>query len=156
MTSKMKILAAVDLSEYSPAIVRYGGWLAKQLNAELLLVSVINQRDLDMVNRTMIGYETFSYPEYVAEIEQNREVHLDDLMENSCPDGIRCSKIILSGIPYRELLQAIEDQNPQLMIVGTKGRSNLADALVGSTARKLYRRSSVPLLTIPAGFDELP
>jgi len=156
MTPRMKIMAAVDLSEYSPAIVRYGGWLAKQLNADLVLVSVVNQRDLDMVNRTMIGYETFSYPEYVAELEQSRDAHMDDLVEKTCPAGVTCSKFILTGIPYRELLQAIEDEKPNVMIVGTKGRSNLADALVGSTARKLYRRSPIPLLTIPAGFDELP
>ena len=73
MTPKMKIMAAVDLSEYSPAIVRYSGWLAKQLNAQLVLVNVINQRDLDLVNRTMTGYETFSYPNYVAELEQGRD-----------------------------------------------------------------------------------
>ena len=82
--------------------------------------------------------------------------HMDNLVEQFCPVGINCRKIILTGIPYRELLQAIENEKPYLMIVGVKGRSNLSDALVGSTARKLYRRSPIPLLTIPAGFDELP
>jgi nucleotide-binding universal stress UspA family protein len=156
MTSKIKIIAAVDLSEYSPTIVRYSGWLAKQLNAELLLFSVINQRDLDLVNRTMTGYETFSYPDYVADLEKGRDTHLSDLIEKACPDGVSCSKFVRTGIPYRELLQAIEEQKPHLMVVGTKGRSNLADVVVGSTARKLYRRSPIPLLTIPAGFNELP
>ena len=51
MTKAMKIMAAVDLSEYSATIVRYCGWLAMRLEAELVLVNVINQRDLDMVGR---------------------------------------------------------------------------------------------------------
>ena len=156
MTSQIKILAAVDLSEYSPAIVRYGGWLAKQLDAQLLLANVINQRDLDMVNRTMVVYESFSYPNYVADQEQTRRKQMDDLIAANCPDNASCRCMVVTGIPYHALLQVIEDAKPQLAIIGTKGRSNLADALVGSTARKLYRRSPIPLLTIPAGFVTLP
>jgi nucleotide-binding universal stress UspA family protein len=49
MTQTMKIMAAVDLSDYSKTIIRYSGWLAKRLAAELLLVNVVNQRDIDMV-----------------------------------------------------------------------------------------------------------
>ena len=156
MTGKIKIMAAIDLSEYSPAIVRYSGWLAAQLNAQLVLVNVINQRDLDMVQRAMVGYEAFSFPNYLAEQEHGRETQLDDLISANCPDGVDCQHVVVNGVPYRELLKAIETDKPQLMVVGTKGRSNLADVVVGSTARKLYRRSPIPLLTIPAGFEELP
>jgi len=59
------------------------------------------------------------------------------------------------GIPYRKLLSAIDVEKQNLMIVVTKGRSNLADVVVGSTARMLYRRSPIPLLTIQAGFNDL-
>ena len=67
MTQKMKIMAAVDLSDYSATIVRYSVWLTMRLDADLVLVNVINQRDLDLVQRTMTGYEAFSYPNYLTE-----------------------------------------------------------------------------------------
>jgi nucleotide-binding universal stress UspA family protein len=156
MAQPRKILAAVDLSEFSPGIVRYSGWLALQLNAELVLVNVISQRDLDMVHRTMIGYESFSYPDYLEGQEQSRMAQIKDLIETNCPEGVKSRSLLRTGIPYQELLESIESEKAQLMVVGTKGRSNLADALVGSTARKLYRRSPIPLLTIPAAFAELP
>jgi S1-C subfamily serine protease len=41
-------------------------------------------------------------------------------------------------------------------IVSAKGRSNLADGVVGSTARKMYRRSPIPLITIPTVYSDLP
>lgn len=81
---------------------------------------------------------------------------MKDLLDSTPPGKVQCSYLVRTGIPYRELLAAIESEKPNLMVVGTKGRSNLADVVVGSTARKLYRRSPIPLLTIPAGFKELP
>ena len=59
MTNKMRIMAAVDLSEYSPMVIRYSVWLSMQVAADMTLVNVINQRDLDMVQRAMAGYEAF-------------------------------------------------------------------------------------------------
>lgn len=156
MSERIKMMAAVDLSDYSAIVVSYGVWLARQLNAQLVLINVINQRDLDMVQRAMIGYEAFSFPTYLADQEQERESKMKELTAALETDGLDCRYVVRSGIPYQELLDAIEAEKVQLVVVGTKGRSNLADALVGSTARKLYRRSPVPLLTIPAGFDQIP
>ena len=156
MAQTMKIMAAVDLSDFSAAIVRYSVWLAMRLDADLVLVNVINQRDLDMVQRAMTGYDAFSYPNYLTEQVQDRETKIKEIIETVYPDMVNCSYLVQAGIPYLEMLAAIETEKPGLIVVGTKGRSNLADVVVGSTARKLYRRSPIPLLTIPAGFNELP
>jgi nucleotide-binding universal stress UspA family protein len=156
MAQTMKIMAAVDLSDFSAAIVRYSVWLTMRLDADLVLVNVVNQRDLDMVQRAMTGYDAFSYPNYLTEQVQHRETKMKEIIETVYPDMVNCSYLVQAGIPYQELLAAIESEKPGLIVVGTKGRSNLADVVVGSTARKLYRRSPIPLLTIPAGFNELP
>lgn len=156
MNQPIKIMAAVDLSDYSATIVRYSVWMAKKMNAELILVNVINQRDLDMVARTMAGYEAFSFPNYLTDQLQDRKTKMKGLFDAVSKGFSDCRYLVQSGIPYRELLAAIDSEQPLLMVVGTKGRSNLADVVVGSTARKMVRRSPVPLLSIPAGFEELP
>jgi nucleotide-binding universal stress UspA family protein len=139
MNQKSKILAAVDLSDYSPAIVKYGVWLAARMNAELVVVNVVNQRDLDLVQRAMAGYESFSYKDYQAEQERHCEKQVRGLIEANCPDNVDCRCTVRVGIPYRELLASIESEKPHLMVVGIKGRSNLADVVVGSTAPRWRR-----------------
>ena len=110
MTQKMKIMAAVDLSDYSATIVRYSVWLAMRLDADLVLVNVINQRDLDMVQRTMTGYEAFSFPNYLTEQVKDRETKMKAIIESVYPDMVDCSYLVQAGIPYRELLTAIESR----------------------------------------------
>lgn len=156
MAQKMKIMAAVDLSEFSAAAVRYSVWLAKKLDAELVLVSVVSERDVDMVQRAMTGYETFSYPKFLIEQVREHETIMNDLLSAASPGTLECKYRVKNGIPHRELLAAIDEEKPNLMVLSTKGRSNMADVVVGSTARKMYRRSPIPLVTIPAGYNEIP
>jgi nucleotide-binding universal stress UspA family protein len=52
------------------------------------------------------------------------------------------------GIPYHELLAAIAQDRPDLLVMGTKGRSNLADTILGSCAQKMFRRCPIPLLSM--------
>ena len=156
MAYPIKIMTAVDLSDYSAAVVRYGVWLSMKLDAELLLINVINHRDIEMVQRAMIGLDAFSLSNYLEEQAQDRKTKMKDLFAAASPGTVDCRCIVKNGIPYGELLEAIKEEKPQLMLLSTKGRSNIADVLIGSTAWRIYRRSPIPLLTIPAGFDELP
>lgn len=51
MTQGIKIMGAVDLSDYSAMTVRYSLELAKQMDADLRLINVIYQENLEKENR---------------------------------------------------------------------------------------------------------
>lgn len=151
MTTPFKVMAAVDLSDFSAETIRYSLWLADKLSAELILINVINQRDLDMVRRAMIGYEAFSFPNYLEEQIKDRRTRINDMLAVAEKGDQNCRVIIKEGIPYYEILEVIKTEQPNMLVLSTKGRSNLADVVVGSTARKMFRRSPIPLVTIPGG-----
>jgi nucleotide-binding universal stress UspA family protein len=54
------------------------------------------------------------------------------------------------GDPAAEILRAIDELKPELVVMGTHGRRGLARLLLGSVAEKVVRSSPVPVLTVPA------
>jgi nucleotide-binding universal stress UspA family protein len=47
------------------------------------------------------------------------------------------------GVPYINCLYEIENGNYDLVFAGSRGRSNLKQVFVGSTAEKIMRRSPI-------------
>ena len=71
------------------------------------------------------------------------------ITESDCKKlGIKATAKVCTGVPYIELLKEIQSQKPDLLIMGTKGRSNLVDTIIGSCAQKMFRRSPIPVLSI--------
>lgn len=143
-----KIMIAVDFSDYTDPSVAYGIDLARQLKATLLLVNVVNSRDLMAVEKYLAIQEPDLYQKYVDDTYDSRHSGLQTLLSKAASQGVEGQKIVKTGVPYKELLGIIESEKPELLIMGTKGRSNLTDSIIGSCAQKMYRRSPIPLLSM--------
>ena len=143
-----KIMVAVDFSDYTEPSVAYGITLAKQLRASLLLVNVVNSRDIMAVEKYLALQEPEIYRKFVDDTYATRNDGLQKLLDQAATQGVEGRKLVKTGMPYQELLSTIESEQPDLLIMGTKGRGNLADAIIGSCAQKMYRRSPIPLLSI--------
>jgi nucleotide-binding universal stress UspA family protein len=150
MKTLNKIMVAVDFSDYSLPLVQYAANLAKDVGAELLLVNVLNQRDISMWEKISWEVPEFSVKKQIEEHTRDRKERLVTLaQEAGCTKlDVKAEHSVRQGVPYEELINEIKNKKPDLLLMATKGRSNLIDTIIGSCAQKMFRRSPVPLLSI--------
>ena len=143
-----KILVACDLSNYSIQAVEYAADMAESVDAELFIVNVINQRDLEMVEKVSQQTDKITVSNYIRETRENRSEEIAKVLAASNRDPATYRTVFRTGVPFREILAAIEEEKADLLVMGTKGRTDLEDVLFGTTAQKMFRRCPIPLLSI--------
>lgn len=146
MSKIRRILCPVDFSEPSDAALRYADDLAQGLGAELLLVHV---------------YQLPFYP------FQEGEGYGEDLKRQVAEDiekaiGERVATVQspakvknVEGIPHAEITRLASEEDVDLVVMGTHGRTGLDHFLIGSVAERVVRTSSVPVLTVPQNVVEI-
>jgi nucleotide-binding universal stress UspA family protein len=147
MHNVKKIMVALAFSSYSKDLFNYAAQIANLLNAELIIASIINSRDISAIGMVAsMGYEIDS-EHYVQGIKAERENMLKKFMEHSDIDRERVRLIFKVGNPTSELLKLIVTENIDMIVMGVKGRTDLEHVFIGSVAEKLFRRSPVPVIS---------
>ena len=155
-----RIMAACDLSEHSQQSLTYAAELAENLNAYLLIVNIINQRDVVAVAEALSQMEiikkgsSLSIDAYIDGLRKARSQSIQKLIKEIPCDHLELKIIIKVGFPYEKLIETIKEEHADMLVMGAKGRTNLADVLFGSTAEKMFRHCPVPLLSIREKKDE--
>lgn len=147
MTDINKVLVALAFSSYSKGIFEYATRLAAPLDADIVVASIINERDVSAVRRVVdMGYEVDG-EHYVGDIKKERRATLDQMITACGWDSGRVKTIIRVGNPVDELLKIIAAEGIDLVVMGLKGRTDLEHVFVGSVAEKLFRRSPVTVVS---------
>ena len=147
MDETKKIMVALAFSEYAQGIFDYAATLAKKLDAELIVTSIINVRDVQAVGTiSSMGYKVDS-DQYVAKIRNERQSQLEKFKNEYSFPADKIKTVIRVGDPVDELLKTAVKENVDMIVMGIKGRTNLEYMFVGSVAEKMFRRSPVTIVS---------
>jgi universal stress protein A len=134
-----RILVPIDFSEQSQKALHYAISFAKQFNAEIFLLHVVETVPTPEVAIAESGVLNFRLRD-----EAKRE--LSDWRKEVPHAAVKTA--IYAGIPFREIVRAADEHNTDLIILGTQGRTGLSHLFIGSTAERVVRHAPCPVMVV--------
>jgi len=143
-----KILCPTDFSEPSYKALEAASEMAKNFNAEIILIHILSPvfiypaaaapgimktRDINDIDRDEMAYKSLSMT-----------------LEQRVPDPIKARSILGKGNPADEIARSAKNEKADLIVIGTHGFTGWRHLVLGSVAEKVVRLSHCPVLTIPA------
>ena len=151
MPSLHCIVAATDFSSFSERAVQRAARIARHHHAELHLLHVV--RPLDLYPILTLSPDEFRHEDKaMQEAEQTR---LDAMAAAlASQNGIEVRTATRLGRPHSEIAAYAQHVSADLAVAGARGESSLVDMFMGSTASRLLRVSTCPVLIVRHPADD--
>lgn len=156
-----KILYATDLSETAVHAFAYAVSLANTYGAGITILHVmkgspgepfistetwkeIKERHYSKARETLIGKKR----EHVA-IKDVLQTFSDQVKAGAKDQAFVTDEIMIEkGDPAQVIIKTARKRNCDLIVMGTHGHGAIADVLIGSTAKRVVRKSPIPVLVV--------
>jgi nucleotide-binding universal stress UspA family protein len=142
MTEIRKILSATDFSEASKQALDVAVAVAQKYGAEIYLLNVVAPIPHLPASST---YE-FDVRKYEGLLHAEAEKLLASLA--GAVSGPTVHTLVYEGDAAEGILRVAEQNEVDLIVIATAGRTGLGRALFGSVAEKVVRRAKCPVLTV--------
>jgi len=143
MTRLRQILHATDFSSASRPAFAKALEMAKHDRARLFLLHVLTPPSPFLGDKL-----PSSYLELQAQARRGAERRLVAAVDRAKKAGVRVQAKLIGGAPSEEIVRAARRQRPDLIVIGTHGRTGLGRVFMGSVAERVLQRASCPVLTV--------
>jgi len=141
------ILVPIDFSVHSKNALKYAVPLARQFDASLHLVYVVEPT----IYPADLGFGQVVLPGIEDELRQKGQEELDELIAQEIGRTVKSTSAVRTGTPSQEILAEADERGIDLIVMATHGHSGVEHMLFGSTAERIVRKSRCPVLTIRPG-----
>lgn len=138
------MLIPTDFSAPSRHAFTYAVELNRLFRARLYLVHVLQ----DFTEFSEYNLSPTILPQLYLEFEQNATNKLEEMVGLVVPADMHCDTYILHGIPFYEVIQFARNEQIDLVVVGSHGRTGLKHVLFGHTAEKIVKKAPCPVLSV--------
>jgi len=128
-----KILFCTDFSKHSEQAYEYALSLAREYNAELTMLHVLDEIPSDS-----------NVQSEVARVQAQLEQAVNDEARSAC----KVKVAVRIGKPYEQVIQTAVEAQTDLIVMGVRGRNALDLALFGSTTHRVIQLGPCPVLAV--------
>lgn len=141
LTMYNKILVPTDGSEFAKKAQKHALFLAKVSGAEIIAVSVTENI---FVNGLPLDDEIYQLNQMLNERSEENLKEFDELNE----DDIKINHIIKEGSPAKVILEVANEEQVDLIVMGSSGKSGFDRFIMGSVADKVVNSAKCAVLVV--------
>ncbi len=145
------IVCGVDGSAYSQAALRVAGRLSERLGLKLVVAHVAEPAPAYIPYAASAPFGGMAGGYALTEEVESREEPAERLLQQIVDSGLDVERRTLVGVPADRLAALAEDEDAELIVVGSRGRGAFKSALLGSVSNSLVDVARRPVLIVPPG-----
>ncbi|UXE68515.1 MAG: universal stress protein [Chryseotalea sp. WA131a] len=152
-----KILVPTDFSKTSLTALDVAFDIAKKSGASIFLLNVVEEAGKDSTRITG-EWQKADWEEklFIYKLLERAENQLTKVVQDAKYDAVKMIGELRLGNPFHGMNSIIAEQKVDLVVMGTRGVTNLETMLIGTNTERVVRNSSCPILTVhkkPASTD---
>lgn len=139
------ILAPIDFSPVSDAVVKEATSLARALGGRVVLLTIVQ------LPVTMPEYSgLIDLPKLIAAGEKNAARQLAAIEQKLQNNFVAAESVQVTGSPIAGILDQAKACEADYIVMGSHGHTAFYDLLVGSTTHGVLNRAKCPVVVVPA------
>ena len=138
-----KILFPTDFSDVSRKALEYIKQLKGAGAQEVIVLHVVDEKELAVLSRV-----PDQYSQIMAHIEKDIANVMGAIETDLTAEGFQVKLTVKTGQPFTEIMATAVDEKASIIILGSHGRSNIGEMLLGSVSENVIRHARVPVLVI--------
>jgi nucleotide-binding universal stress UspA family protein len=149
-----KILVATDFSASAEATLSQALWLAESTGAAVTIAHAladIRQAVCETPDDARWQLVAGDIEAFQRQLRRKSDERLADLVQRHRRRGVELHYETLLGVPFVELIHAVQKEGHDLVMAGTRGLSGVKRFLLGSTAEKLVCNCPCPTWIVRGG-----
>ncbi len=136
------ILVPTDGSEGVEEALEHARSIAGKYDATVHVLYVVNTSTYSSLPADS------NWESIVSALEEEGERSTSELAQRLEDDGIEVEREVRDGVPHKEILEYSDEEDIDLVVMGTHGKTGIDRLLLGSVTEKVVRKSEAPVLTV--------
>ena len=137
-----RILVPTDGSEFAKKAEKHALFLARVSGAEIFAVSVTEN---NFVNGLPLDDEVYQLNQILKERSEENLKEFDELNDNN---DLKITHVIREGSPAKVILEVAKEEDIDLIVMGSSGKSGFDRFIMGSVADKVVNSAKCAVLVI--------
>ena len=138
-----KIIAPTDLSKLSCPAVRQALELAMERGAEVIVYHVIGSDGDWFDDDEELNPASALVPQHKERLHEFVKENFAELIGK-----VAIREVVEAGVPYNKIVKKAEEENADLIVMSTHGRTGIEQFMLGSVTAKVVARAACPVLSI--------